>query len=154
MQTNTTHTKLYYFQSFSKAGRKSLNNRFIFPLSLSENMTKKYSSYTLEVSLMNDTKYWGGSGKLGSEPENLIYYYRCCCCCCCCYWSPLAVFIGSMMRPHLTDWVPPQRQLQPTQSKHCLGGALKERGVVSPRMWGQGGKEGRWEERLMNPSTI
>lgn len=40
-----------------------MNNRFIFPLSLSENMTKKYSSYTLEVSLMNDTKYWGRSGE-------------------------------------------------------------------------------------------
>lgn len=40
-----------------------MNNRFIFPLSLSENMTKIYSSYTLEVSLMNDTKYWGGSGE-------------------------------------------------------------------------------------------
>lgn len=63
MQTNTTHTKLYYFQSFSKAGRESLNNRFFFPLSLSENVTKKCSSYTLEVSLMNDSKYLGGSGE-------------------------------------------------------------------------------------------
>lgn len=40
-----------------------MNNRFIFPLSLSENMTKIYSSYTLEVSLMNDRKIWGGSGE-------------------------------------------------------------------------------------------